>query len=103
MSQIIKFTHMGPLEQIIHTFNFIAPAWGVAVFCVLTARFTARWWLPLARWGLLSQTLVSGVLGTAVLASGLVLWGVDGKMVTYAALVVTCGTAQWLMCGAWRR
>ena len=57
---------MGPLEQILHTFNFIAPAWGVALFCVLVARLTARWWLPLASWGLMRQTLVSGVLGTAV-------------------------------------
>ena len=67
---------MGLLEQVIHTFNFMAPAWGVALFCVLGARLMARWWLPLARWGLLTQTVVSGVLGTAVLAGGLVLWGV---------------------------
>ncbi|MFY8178142.1 MAG: hypothetical protein ACOVKR_01950, partial [Limnohabitans sp.] len=62
----------------------MAPAWGVALFCVLVARLTARWWLPLAPWGLLTQTLVSGVLGTFVLVGGLVLWGVDGKMATYS-------------------
>jgi hypothetical protein len=93
---------MGPLEQIIHTFNFIAPAWGVALFGVLMARLAARWWIPLAVWSLVKQTLVSGVLGTAVLAGGLVLWGVDGKMATYSALVIACGTAQWLMCKGWR-
>jgi hypothetical protein len=74
----------------------------VALFCVLVARFTARWWLPLASWSLMKQTVVSGVLGTAVLAGGLVLWGVDGKMATYSALVIVCGTAQWLMCKCWR-
>ena len=95
--------HMGPLAQIIHTFSFIAPAWAVAVFCVLAARFAARRWLPLARWSLLKQTLVSGVVGTAVLTGGLVLWGVDGKMATYSALVIACGSVQWVMCGAWRR
>ena len=94
---------MGPFEQIIHTFNFIAPAWVLALFCVLIARFTARWWLPVASWSLLKQTVVSGVVGTAVLAGGLVLWGADGKMATYSALVLTCGTTQWLMCRAWRR
>ena len=94
---------MGPFEQILHTFNFIAPAWVTALFCVLVARFSARWWRPLARWGVLTQTLVSGVLGTAVLVGGLVLWGVDGKMATYAALVIACGTAQWLMCKGWQR
>jgi hypothetical protein len=102
MTQIIKFTHMGPLEQIIHTFNFIAPAWGVALFCVLMARLAARRWLSLAAWSLVKQTLVSGVLGTAVLTGGLILWGADGKMATYSALVIVCGTAQWLMCKGWR-
>lgn len=93
---------MGPLEQIIHTFNLIAPAWGVALFCVLLTRLSARWWLPLASWSLMKQTVVSGVLGTVVLVGGLVLWGVDGKMATYSALVIACGTAQWLMCKGWR-
>jgi hypothetical protein len=94
---------MGPLDYLIHTFGFMAPAWGVALFGVLVARLTARWWLPLARWSVLRQTLVSGFAGTAVLVAGLVVWGVDGKMATYSALVVTCGTTQWLMCRAWRR
>ena len=94
---------MGPLEQIIHTFNFFAPAWAVALFCVLVARLSARWWLPLASWSLLQQTVVSGVIGSFVLAGGLVLWGVDGKMATYSALVIACGTVQWCMCQAWQR
>ena len=94
---------MGPLEQIIHTFNFIAPAWGVALFGVLMARVAARRWLPLASWSLIKQTVVSGVLGTLVLVGGLVVWGVDGKMATYSALVIACGTAQWLMCKGWQR
>jgi hypothetical protein len=94
---------MGPFEQIIHTFSLMAPAWGVALFCVLMARLTARRWLPLATWGLFKQTVVSGVLGTAVLVGGLILWGVDGKMATYSALVIACGTSQWLMCKGWQR
>ena len=94
---------MGPFEQIIHTFNFMAPAWAVALLGVLVARLIARRWLPLASWSWLKQTVVSGVLGTAVLAGGLVLWGVDGKMATYSALVIVCGTAQWLMSKGWQR
>jgi hypothetical protein len=94
---------MGPLEQIIHTFNFIAPAWGVALFCVLMARWVARRWLPMAQWRLLTQTMVSGVLGSGVLAGGVLLLGADGKMATYSALVMVCGTAQWLMCRGWQR
>ena len=33
-------------------------------------------------------------VGVAVLAAGLVLWGRDGKMLTYAALVVACATCH---------
>jgi hypothetical protein len=93
---------MGPFEQFIHFSNFVAPAWWVALFCVLIARWPARRWLPLARWGVLKQTLVSGVLGTLVLLGGLFVLGVDGKMATYSALVLTVGIVQWLMCRAWR-
>jgi hypothetical protein len=75
----------------------------VALFCVLIARLTGRAWLPLASLSLFKQTLLSGVLGSLVLAGGMVLWGVDGKMATYSALVLACGTAQWLMCKGWQR
>jgi len=94
---------MGPLEQIIHTFNFIAPAWGVALFCVLATRLIARGWLSASRWGLMTQVLISGVLGTVVLVVGVFLLGVDGKMTTYSALVMVCGTVQWLMSRGWQR
>jgi hypothetical protein len=94
---------MGPFEYIIHTFGFMAPAWGVALFCVVFARMTARWWLGASPWSWVQQTLVSGLLGSGVLAGGLVLWGADGKMATYAALVLVCATTQWLMCRGWQR
>jgi hypothetical protein len=47
--------------------------------------------------------LLQGLLGSGVLVGGLVVWGVDGKMVTYTALVVLAAVAQWLMCRGWRR
>jgi hypothetical protein len=94
---------MGPYEQIIHVLNFIAPAVFLAGLCAVLARVTSRWWLPLAPWSLLTQTMVGGVLGAAVLLAGLFVFGVDGKMATYGALVLTCASVQWLMCRAWRR
>ena len=39
----------------------------------------------------------------AVLAAGVLLLGPDGKMTTYAALVVACATAQWLVLAGWRK
>ena len=94
---------MGPYEQILHVLNFMAPAWGVALFGVLAARLAARGGLALSRWSWRKQTVVSGVVGSTVLAGGLVFFGVDGKMTTYSALVMVCGTAQWLMCKGWQR
>ncbi len=93
---------MGPYEQIIHVLNFIAPAWGLALFCALIARVMPRAWLPVAPWGLFQQVLLNAFLGMAVLSGGLYLWNVDGKMATYAAWIMVCGTTQWLMCRGWR-
>lgn len=45
---------------------------------------------------------VNALLGVLVLALGLVLLGQDGRMGTYAALVLAMGSCQWLMSGGWR-
>jgi hypothetical protein len=37
-----------------------------------------------------------------VLAGGLMFFGHDGQMATYAALVLACATSQWLVGGGWR-
>ena len=92
---------MGPVDQLIHLLNFFAPAWGVAFFCVVFAQFAARRWLPESRWSWLRQLIVSAVLGSLVLAGGLVFFGIDGKMATYGVLVVVCASAQWIMCRGW--
>jgi hypothetical protein len=94
---------MGPLEQILHTFNFILPAWFLAGLCVGSARLLARLGLPRALWRWTIQWLVQGVLGSAVLIGGLLVFGADGKMTTYAVLVFWIATVQWLMCRGWRR
>ncbi len=46
---------------------------------------------------------VNALLGILVLALGVVLLGQDGRMGTYAVLVLAMGTCQWLMSGGWRR
>jgi hypothetical protein len=42
---------------------------------------------------------VAGALG---LLGGLVFFGHDGKMATYAALVLSCASCQWVAAKAWR-
>jgi hypothetical protein len=46
---------------------------------------------------------INFVVGIAVLAGGLLIFGRDGKMATYIALALACGTSQWLAAGGWRR
>ena len=41
-------------------------------------------------------------VGVAVLVAGLVVLGRDGKMLTYAALVLACATCQWFLVRGWR-
>jgi hypothetical protein len=53
--------------------------------------------------GLIRRIFWNGLVGMAALAAGLWIWGNDGKMGTYAALVVACASSQWLLMRAWRR
>lgn len=92
---------MDLLALLNHLLNFTAPAAFVALVLVLAARFlggrgagAGRWWV---QWAF---TFAAGVL---VLLGGLVLFGRDGAMATYTALVVVCGTVQWLAMRGWRR
>ncbi|NPC56148.1 hypothetical protein HNE04_10990 [Caenimonas sp. S4] len=91
---------MGPLDTIIHLLSFAAPALAVAVLVALAARII----LPhrpegLAWW---SHIAINFVAGVAVLVAGLWYFGVDGKMATYAALVVAIAGCQWLSGRAWK-
>lgn len=91
---------MGVLGLFDHLLNFVAPAAFVALALALGGRLVAR---PSAapRWWVLALLLF--LLGTAVLAAGLWWFGRDGKMATYAALVVVCATGHWALVRAWRR
>ncbi len=80
--------------SLLHLLAFVLPAVGVALATALGARWWIRgagrlgWWLE---WAVLSA------VGIAVLVAGLVVTGRDGKMLTYAALVLACATAQWAL------
>jgi hypothetical protein len=57
------------------------------------------------RAGLLSwwvQFALNSIAGAAALAAGLWHYGVDGKMATYAALVVAVAACQWLCTRSWQ-
>lgn len=91
---------MGPLNLFLHLLSFVAPAIAVALLVALAARLvtprrsTSRsWW---------TQAAINSIVGVLVLAAGLWYFGVDGKMATYAALVVAVASCQWVCSRAWR-
>ena len=94
------FLPMSLLDLLNHLLNFVAPALAVGFLCALMGRAFRRkaggraWW---------AQGAINSGVGALVLLGGVVLTGRDGAMATYAALVVACGTSQWLVSDGWRK
>lgn len=91
---------MGPLDLINHLLNFMAPAVWVAVVVTLLTRFfmpKKAVALPLQR-----QVAINFVVCLAALTLGLLLFGRDGKMATYASMALLGATSQWVMLRGWR-
>ena len=91
---------MGPLDVANHLLNFAAPAAAVALLLAFMGRFFGSK-TPVAL-SVLARTAIIFGIGVVVLAVGLVLWGRDGKMLSYAALVVVSATCQWVLVRGWR-
>jgi hypothetical protein len=85
---------MGPLDAVWHTLNFFAPALGMAVFAASAAKLLWRHELATVRWHRLA--LWGALAGMAALIGGLAVFGRDGKMATYGALVVATAVALWV-------
>jgi hypothetical protein len=86
---------MGPLDLLIHLLNFVAPAAVVSLLTVLMARLSLRKQaMPLVWW---AQAAINFVVCVLALLGGLWFFGRDGKMASYAALLVCCATSQWWM------
>jgi len=91
---------MGPLDLLLHLLNFVAPALFTGVVLALAARFVLRG--KSAKLPLYAQAAINSIAGVAVLAGGLWYFGRDGKMATYAVLVLVCALSQWLSGRHWR-
>ena len=91
---------MDPLTLANHLLNFVAPALAVAALTLLSSRLLMKkpplvrtWW---------SQLAINFIVGAGVLAAGLWFFGRDGKMATYAALVLACASCQWVLSRGWK-
>jgi hypothetical protein len=88
-----------------HLLNFIAPAAAVAVLMVLLPRlffgfFRSNRGFAQSIW---AQAAIIFVANLIVLAAGLVVFGRDGKMATYTALVVVAALTYWVLIRGWAR
>ena len=91
---------MGPLDLVFHLLSFAAPALFLALLLAVGGRvLIPRQRVLLGWWG---QVALNSTVGLAVLALGLWQFGVDGKMATYAALVLATAVAQWVGSAGWR-
>ena len=91
---------MNLIGQLDHLLNFIAPAIVVGLLVAALAPMFMKKARPNHSW--LTQGAINTVACGLVLLGGLVVFGHDGKMATYAAMVMACGSCQWFGAKAWR-
>lgn len=87
-----------------HLLNFIAPAAVVALLLVLSSRVFSRFLVskrPIHP-SIWAQAAIIFIVNVLVLAVGLVIFGHDGKMATYAAMVLAAAICQWMLFKSWR-
>jgi len=82
-----------PITAFWHIIDFFLPAVGVGAVAAALAKLLWRRELAAARW--LRLALWAAAAAALVLFAGLVVFGRDGKIATYAAMVVVAGVTLW--------
>jgi hypothetical protein len=93
-------TAMDLLDILNHLLNFVASALTVGIGLVLVSRLFMK--KVTVRHSLLAQAAINSIAGIAALAIGLWLFGRDGKMASYAAMVLAAATSQWVLLKSWK-
>ena len=84
-----------------HLAGFVAPALVLAPAMVLACRLLR--WRPAFKLGWRAQVGINFAVCVLVLLAGLILSGEDGRMATYAALVLASSGCQLVLTRAGRR
>lgn len=84
---------MRTLEAINHLLNFFAPALVTAALSAAFAKLLWRVELRTVRWRRLAACGLAA--SAATLLAGLVVFGRDGKMATYGAMLLANAAALW--------
>lgn len=91
---------MGPLDAIFHLLNLFAPAIGTALLAAAGMKWLWRRELTGVSYRSLALAALAGA--AAVTTAGLVVFGRDGRMTTYGAMVLAIALMLWWR-GFWRR
>ncbi len=91
---------MNLISQLGHLLNFIAPAIAIGLLVAALAPTLMKKARPNHSW--LTQSAINTVACALVLLGGLAVFGHDGKMETYAAMVLVCASSQWIAAKGWR-
>lgn len=84
---------MGPLDAIGHLLNLFVPALLLAALAAAGAKLLWRRELAAVPWRRLAGPAAAACAAVTLL--GLVWSGRDGRMATYAAMVVACALTLW--------
>ena len=84
---------MGPIDALWHLGNLLVPALGLAALSAALAKLLWRRELVAVGWRALAAS--AAVANAAIVVAGLVVFGRDGRMATYAAMVVVCALTLW--------
>ena len=84
--------------------NFMASAAFVALLLVLLTRVAPRFFTSKKSVApsLLAQAAIIFIANVLLLLAGLVLFGRDGKMASYALMTLGAATCQWLLVRGWK-
>lgn len=84
---------MGLVEAFLHLFEFVYPALALGAISAAGAKVLWRSELSAMPWWRLAGAVA--LAGVVVLIAGLVVLGRDGRMLTYAGLVVVSAGVLW--------
>jgi hypothetical protein len=91
---------MEPVALINHGINLLAPAFWLAFLLPILSRI----FLKKTRVALVFtvQVAINFIVCAFVMAFGLVVFGHDGKMMTYLLMVALSASTQWVLVKGWR-
>ena len=84
---------MGPIDALWHLLNLLAPGIALGLIASVGAKLLWRRELAAVAWRRLAGWACPASLAASL--GGLVITGRDGRMATYAAMVLACAGALW--------